>query len=68
MCIIMDELNRKLNWLKSVQSKQRGRGRRRKRNLIGGRRRRKQKGGRRREKSIKRLSGKGILPITKWRA
>ena len=64
----MDELKRKLNWFKSVQSKQRGRGRRRRRKgarrkkkQIGGKRRRKQLGGRR--KSIKRLNGRGILPI-----
>lgn len=48
----MDDLRRKLNWLKSIQSKQKGG--RRKRKQFGGKRRRKQIGGRRKQK------GRGI--------
>lgn len=55
----MDDLRRKLNWLKSVSMKGRGR-RRRRRGQSGGRPRR-QRGGRR--KAIKRLHGHGIPPF-----
>lgn len=60
----MDELRRKINWLKSVDSKQRG-GRRRTKQRGGRRRRRKQTGGRR--KLIKRLKGGGIIPIRRYK-
>ena len=54
----MDDLKRKLHWLQNIKQHK-------PRDQRGGRRRkRRQRGGRR--KSIKRLKGRGIMPIRKW--